>query len=356
MRDCGERRLNCMKRFVSILTIVAAVCVVVPVGGAYAAEGIEISPTIIEQRIDPGVSYSQVIKLRNPGEAPQTFYPRLRDVSGMDEKGAPIFISEDVEKSGAELSSWSVVSPDVVVVEPGTDASVTLTIAVPANAPIGGAFGAVLFATEPPALSPDASAVAIAYSAASLVAVRIGDDGSDDAAIREFSSDKSVYGSPAASFTTRIENLGTALAKPYGEIQIFDTFGRFTASVSFNEKLGGILPKQLREFTTSWQGEGFALGRYKANLVVTYGDSVKKSLLSETTFWILPGKLSLIVLGGAAALFLLVYIWIRSYIRRALKGSGSETSTAGPVSFFAVFISIIAVAAIIVGIIFFLLA
>lgn len=345
-----------MKRLVSILAIVGAILAAVPVGTVQAASGIEISPTIVEQRIDPGTSYSQVIKLRNPGDTAQTFYPRMRDVSGMDEKGAPVFVGDDVEKNGAELSSWAKIAPEVITVQPGSDASVTLTIAIPTNAPIGGTFGAVLFATEPPALAPDASAVAIAYSATSLVAIRIGDDGSDDAVIREFTTDKSVYGTPAATFSTKIENTGTALAKPYGEIQIFDTFGRFAASVSFNATLGGILPRQVRLYSTEWAGSGFALGRYKANLVVTYGDSVKKSLLAQTSFWILPGKLSLIVLGGAAVLFLAVYLWIRSYIRRALKGAGSERQSTGPVSFFAVFISIVAVAAIIVGIIFFLLA
>jgi hypothetical protein len=153
----------------------------------------------------------------------------------------------------------------------------------------------------------------------------------------------------------RIENRGTALAKPYGQIQIFDTFGRLTASVSFNDKLGGILPKQIRQYETSWTGPELAFGRYRANLIATYGGSVKKSLLAETTFWVFPVQLSIIVAGVAIALFLIVYFWVRSYIRKTLRGTGEGIKVA-PVSFFAVFISIVAVSAIVTGIIFFLLA
>jgi hypothetical protein len=344
-----------MKRLVAIVAMAVIALSSVPVS-ARAAEGVEITPSIIEKRVDPGASLEQVITIKNPGDVPVTYYPRVADISGMDEDGAPVFVQEGtVERIGAELSSWAKLSVAQVTVLPASEAAVTLTVTVPANAPIGGAFGAVLFSVEPPAEQEGESAVAIGYSVGSLVALRIGDDGSDEAAVREFRSAKTVYGGPTVSFVTRIENTGTALAKPYGQIQIFDTFGRFTASVSFNEKLGGILPKQVRLYDTTWTGSGFALGRYKANLIVTYGGSVKKSLLAETTFWVLPGKLSLIVAAVAIALFLIVYFWVRSYVRRALRGSG-DSVRAAPISFFAVFISIVAVAAIIVGIIFFLLA
>lgn len=348
-----------MQRIVPISIGILLAVLAWPVGVSLAGEGIRVSPSAIQKRVDPGSSLEQVISIHNPGATQQKYYPMVRDITGNDESGAPIFADDQhTEKIGAELSSWSTLSVSELVVPAGGDASVKLTVQVPANAPIGGAFGAVIFATEPPNLTRNESAVSVGFSVGSLVAIRVGDDGSDSASVREFRSDKAIYGAPSVSFSTRIENTGTALERPYGEIQVFDMFGRFISSVSFNETLGGLLPKQLRMYVTEWSHEGFALGRYKAKLIAIYGDSVKKSLVAETTFWVLPGIMMLEVAGGALVLFLIAYFWIRSYIRRMLKRGGVSggQSSGRPVSFFAVFIAIVAVTAILAGIIFFLLA
>ena len=124
-------------------------------------------------------------------------------------------------------------------------------------------------------------------------------------------------------------------------------FGKFTSSVSFNEEGGAILPSVARDYATSWEGRGFLMGRYTAMLFVSYGTDVRKTLVGTTSFWILPTKPRVFGLGGALVAFLIVFAWVRSYVRRRLREAGQSDGPSGskPSSFVAILVSALIIAA-----------
>jgi hypothetical protein len=294
------------------------------------------------------------VTIENPGSDPLVLYPSVRDVVGMSEEGNPIFAPANAPKGGGELSAFVTFPVTVFTVPPGGSYELIATVTLPKNAPQGGMFGLV-GASQEPQTNTDATGVFVGIQTGTLVSLRVG-EAVDDAKVLEFRADKWFKGSGDTTFLTNIENTGTGLVRPYGIIQIRDMFGRIIASTSFNEVRRGILPGATARMDTAWKPGRQLIGRFEATLAATYGVEVKKSLVTTATFWVFPVKLSLIVIGIAILFFLAIYVWVRTYIRRALKASGGTPAPRGSVSFFAVFISIVAVAAILVGIIFFLLA
>lgn len=354
-----------MFQHVSPYRVITAASLVLVIGlalyplGGNAQTGFTLLTSFIEKRVDPGFSLVETIQVRNDFNEPQVFYVAARDIESMDEDGRPIFVPGDQEVSEGQLSRWVSFSPSVIQVAPGSTGSVTVTVRVPENAPHGGHFAAVTFSVDPPEPSSDESALAVGYATGVIFSLRVGEDATDDALLREFRAERGVTGTGSATFHTRIESTGTALIRPYGTIEVSDMFGRFVSSVSFNDTLGAILPGAVRRFETPWEAEGFLFGRYNADLIVTYGAEEKKSLIGSTKFWVLPLKPLLAVLGGIAVLFLAVWASMKAYIRRRLREAGVQPgggSLGAPASFVAVLVSALVIAAILVSLAFLFLA
>jgi hypothetical protein len=139
--------------------------------------------------------------------------------------------------------------------------------------------------------------------------------------LREFSTGKIVYGEPIVDFKTRVANLGNVLIRPYGLIEISDMRGERVGVVKVNENANGVFPASDKEFEAVWEYDGFAFGRYQAVISLNYGDE-NKTISMPTSFWVLPLRPVLIVLGVGLAILLLLYFSIRSYVRRKLREMG----------------------------------
>src|SRR3989338_9016351 len=61
--------------------------------------GVKMSPSIIEERADPGQTYSWTLRATNVGEKTQDLYVVKRDISGLSEEGKPTF-ADSGEKTG----------------------------------------------------------------------------------------------------------------------------------------------------------------------------------------------------------------------------------------------------------------
>lgn len=323
-------------------------------------EGITVRPSLFESRVQPGQTVTHVINVTNKGDVATIYYPEIRDIASMDERGAPIWLDPDVEKSGAEMSQWTSFSHSSVFLQPGETIEVSVFISVPANAPNGGSFGMASFVKNPPGVEAlgGNSGLGIGFTTGALIALAIGDDIIDDAALREFRPNPRIGGGPGVDFETSVENSGNSLIRPIGVIEVTNMFGKFTSSVSFNEAGAAILPDVNRTYTTNWTGDGFLFGRYTADIFISYGTKARHTLVGTTTFWVLPAKPLVFGLGGALVAFLIVLAWVRTYIRRKLREAGASTEGRGsrPSSFIAIFISALIIAALALAFAFLFLA
>lgn len=283
--------------------------------------GIGISPATIEEGANPGETKRYTVTVANLSDSEQTYYVYVRDIVGVNGSGVPEYASESAEVTGFELSKWITLDSDQITVPAATEVPLGFTMQVPENAAPGSHFGAVFLSVEPPRLR--STGAAVGYEVANIISIRVAGDALEKAEIRQFSTDKFLYGTTSVNFSLRIENLGNVLVRPIGPIEITNMFGKQVAVLTFNESLAGVFPKVVREFTFRWEDDGIGFGRYEARVSPVYGGAGGKTTMSSTvSFWILPMNIIGPAVGVLVVLLLLVYFGVRLYVRRTMALMG----------------------------------
>lgn len=290
--------------------------------------GIKISPVRIEDLVDPGQVFNETIKVKNDSSIAKTLFVYLRDFKAEGESGQPKLIAPGTEK-GSYLAAWINITNEGIDFGAREEKEIEFSVAVPANVGPGGYYGAILFGTEPPRIHVDGedkgAGMAIGQQTGCLLLLRVKGDVLEEARVREFTTDKNIYGTPFdVNFLLRIENVGNVHIKPYGSITVTNMFGKEVGSIRVNEGGSNVLPNSIRRFETAWSGKN-GFGRYKADCALTYGTKVDlggqgmQSLFSEKNFWIIPWNIIIPVLLGLIIILALFILLLRLYRNKAIK-------------------------------------
>lgn len=294
---------------------------------AQAAEGLQVSPAIIEDKVNPGQEYRFFVKVTNISNNERTFFLLAQDITSVDERGVPTF-SEVANVTQYELSTWVKLPQASITLNPGQSTNVPFTVLVPTDAAPGAHFGGVFFEIRPDQRQTTGAAVGSRVGV--ILSLKIAGDITEEMRLREFSTEKFIYNAPPIAFTTKVDNLGNVLIRPHGLIEITDMFGKQVGSVEVNASASAIFPGTNREYDVSWEGSGFSFGRYQALLSFVYGEEGRKTVVRTTSFWVLPLKPTLIIFGSIGAAVVAFYLLIQMYIRRKMREMGlSARSDAG---------------------------
>lgn len=306
-----------------------------PIHQAHAQAGVSISPALIEETLDPGFSKEYTIDIVNLRNIEQTFYITTRNISDVRAGGVPVFARENAEITGLELADWIQLSETEITLQEGESRSISFVMNVPDEASPGSHFGGVFFSVEAPEMQN--SGAGVGYQVANIISIRVSGDINESAGIRQFSTDKFLYGTQDVTFNVRIENTGNVLIRPSGPLEIFNMLGQKVDTVTFNEEQAGVFPKVLnpenpenngiREFVLDWEGTGVGFGRYEVIVSPVYGiEGAKKTMSSTASFWVLPMNIIGPALGVLAVLLLIVFVIVKLYINRTLAQlSGGRT-------------------------------
>jgi hypothetical protein len=286
---------------------------------AQESESIKIQPTIVEEKIEPGKSFSSVLSATNLGSVAQVYKVSVQDIESIDEKGYPVFAKEH-EATGFEMSSWVKIPRPEITIGPGATVEVPFMVTVPTDASPGGHFGTIFLSTN--GEKPKTVGASVSYQVGAILSFQIAGDIKEEARIRQFTSDKTLYGEPKVTFHVKVENMGNTLVRPRGFIEIVDMFGKKTATVNLNDSEAAILPHAVREFTVTWDDDRVRMGKYQAIASLEYGTDVKHTIFQELSFWVIPSKVVLPVLGIIFLVALILYIWVKLYIRRKMREYG----------------------------------
>lgn len=286
---------------------------------AQESESIKIQPTLVEEKIEPGKSFSSVLSATNLGSTAQTYKVSVQDIESIDGEGHPVFAKEH-EATGFEMSSWVKIPRPDIIIAPGATVEVPFTVTVPGDASPGGHFGTIFLSTQ--GEKPKTVGASVGYQVGAILSFQIAGDIKEEARIRQFTSEKTVYGESKATFHVKIENLGNTLVRPRGLLEIVDMFGKKTVTLNLNESEAAILPHSTREFTVTWDDDRVRMGKYQAIATLEYGSDVKHTIFQELSFWIVPSKVILPVLGIIFLVALILYIWVKLYIRKKMKEYG----------------------------------
>jgi len=293
----------------------------------------KISPTIIEEKLEPGSSYDFVMNIQNLGTAEALLYPIARNIISIDDNQRPVYSSTEGEFQ-YELASWITYQESQIRLMPGESSMLHFKVAIPADASPGSHMAGLFLSSKPPEDVKLGSAIAL--DVGSIIHFQISGEVVQDTRIREFFSEKTVYGTPGANFTINVENLGNILSRPRGLIDITNMFGKKVASIPVNEDVFGIFPKKSREFKAIWAPEDMHIGRFEAVVALSIeGPEGNQTISRVLQFWILPMKLIMPILGGLLTLIVVVYFLLRLYVNRQLAGYrrvGSGAQSTGGLS------------------------
>lgn len=287
--------------------------------------GVSLQPAIIAERVDPGETATYRFTVTNIDGIPKDLDLLVRDITAIDENGTPLFAEEgDIVAVDRGVSSWVEFPEKSISLGAGEAKSVSFSVRVPADASPGSHLGGIFVVREGTTLRTSGSGVG--YEVGTILSLRVAGEIIEEARIRGFETGKSVYSSPEAAFTVRVENLGNVLVSPRGTIDITSMFGTKVATLRVNEDAAAVFPQGERRFDASWKSEKLAFGRYEAVIALTYGEDGKKTATDTLSFWVLPANIILGVLGAIAVLIGGTVTVLRWYIRKKLRDAGVGTT------------------------------
>lgn len=308
---------------------------------------VNISPPYINLVTDPGESISSEFKIRNNNNFREYFKITLRKFEvGNSDSGV---VMSDIN-SGDEFASWISFEPQEFTVDPNQTKTVEFKINPPDDAALGYYYAAVISRISDADVSQGA-AITAAASVPILLNVR-SDNAKREIKILDFKTSKLFYEYLPTEFQLEVENSGNVHVSPVGDIFIDSMFEKETAVLPLNSARGNILPGGKRVFSVNWddgmvtraqkmkdgqpvknsKGENeyetkfdfdkplstFRIGKYTAHVLAVYDNGERDIPLEATvSFWVIPWKLILGVIGVILAPFVL--FTMISKVKRRLR-------------------------------------
>lgn len=282
---------------------------------------LSVAPARQEIFVDPGESTAVTVKFFNYSDAPVSGPFKVADFIVEDKEGSPTFLEEGTTVTGVtkisprfSAASWVTLPYDRITIASKNKVNIQAKIRVPANARPGGKYLAIYF--EPGGKvaeatgAPKEATSPVTVRIAALIYLRVSGPIKEDAYVVKLSMPKfSEYG--PVNIASEILNRGDYHIRPVGSITITNLFGNEVDKAVLKEQ--NIFPDTSRIFENRI-GQKWMFGKYKAELTAAYGDS-GKALTAIAFFWVLPWKLTIVVI----LTILIVIILTSTYFRKFKK-------------------------------------
>lgn len=296
---------------------------------ASAAQGMQISPALVELNGEAGKSYSIQLKVLNVTASDLLFRSSVNDFSAKDETGTPSIAVGSSVPSTASIRQWVAAIPDFAL-RSHQSQTIDAVVTIPANAEPGGHYGVIRFSGRDPAVS--GSGVGQTASAGTLVLVRVAGVVKENLDLISFLASKNGKASAffedgPITFIQRYENTGSVHVKPIGQIEVRDSFGNKVGTLAVNSTKGNVLPSSIRRFESKLD-KLWLFGRYTADISVAYG-STGQAIVQSISFWVIPYKLILAALFILATIIYILRTLLRrynSYIIKQARKSNAKTT------------------------------
>jgi len=303
-----------------------------PTATAAGGNGLRVSPVRSDLTINPGKSQTININVTNVTTVSATFQAIVNDfVANPDESGNPAIILDPNQSAPSHGLKHYVQPIKNFTLAAGQQKSVPVTVAIPANAPGGGYFGAVRFAPANVSAAPNQN-VTLAGSVGSLILVKVPGNITDKLSLASFDV-RDKKGDASSFFTSnkditaavRFQNEGNVQEEPFGKILLKNHSGKILATYELNNTYppGNVLPDSIRRFNIALNKVG-SFGQYKVEGNFGYG-SGGQLLSASTTFYVIPIS---VIIGFVLLVLLLLFLvfglprLIRAYNRRILRRAG----------------------------------
>ena len=267
-----------------------------------AGQGLTVSPPTQEATIDPGGTTTITAKIRNDGNATLPISVHIEDFTAQG-SGGEVALTPN---SPYSIASWTKVTPSSFQLDPGEEQVVTATITAPKNS-AGGHYGSFVFGVVPPKTS--GSAAALAQEVASLFLVRVNGPVNEKLTLKGISAPAYSEFGPVP-FSLDFVNDGNVHVKTFGIVNVRDMFGNKVADIVVPGT--EVFPSAERQIQAQLN-KRFLIGNYTATAIMYYG-SQNLNLTADTTFFVFPTRIAIIVI-----IILVILYLMRKRLRKAGK-------------------------------------
>lgn len=282
------------------------------------AAGVTIKPAQVEDRVDPGATKTIIMQVMNGDAATKTFYPVIRNISGVDDGQHPIFVEPKVGEELSDVVAWASFKKDPIAVAPGSTGLVEVTIRVPKDASPGSHFAGFFFSDKP--VAGEFLGASVGYDVGSIFHLQVAGVADAKASIRSFSTAKSVYTHLPVDLAVAVMNEGNTLVRPVGLVQITNMFGRRVADLNVNDTGAGVFPKTTREWPLKWDSNEIVFGKFTASVALSVDLNDGAHTLSRNVeFWVLPSNILMPLIVGFLVFVTVSYIVLRLYVKREVR-------------------------------------
>lgn len=279
-------------------TALLGLALVWPAAIAKAAQGFGVSPTSQEVTLEPGAKASGKLTIINDGDTDVTYKLYATDYTTKGEDYRGNFTVLDQPKNISPVS-WFALPAGSTVIKARQQMDVAYTITVPADASLGGHYGAVFAETIPP--QPKGGAlVARVDRVGSLFYLAVGGDLRASGGIKDFQVPLFQAVSPVTG-TLRLANTGNVHYSADVSAQLWSPFGKVGRA---QELRGEVLPSTTRRFNISLPSSA-PIGLYNVKVTVN-----SMGRLDKIDRWmLLMPKLTFAILSATLLLVLSIIVW-----------------------------------------------
>lgn len=238
--------------------------------------------------VDPGGKLNGEVKFFNHSAFPVSGQIKIVDFIVQDDSGAPVLLEGNENLSSRfSAASWAQTPLTNVTIAKESLLKIPFSVNVPANARPGGRYIAVIFeasGSSPSPLNTTTEGVSsVAPRVVGLVSIRINGPISEGAYVDTFKVPMFVQFGPVP-IHFEVFNNGDYHITPKGKLTLTNWFNKKTDTYDLEEK--NIFPDARRTYDVEL-GKTWMFGRYKVDLVATYGES-GQVLKNSSYVWVVP--------------------------------------------------------------------
>lgn len=267
-----------------------------------------INPQISAQ-INPGQRSEGTTQVINQSNVPLTFKVSTQDYTVSDTKGTPSLLPPSTLNNKYSAAAWIAIYPEIFTLKPAQKETLNYVIQAPGNASPGGHYAALVY--QPVVQNTtNATGGVVNTQIGSLFYVTVNGPVHEQAQVTKFFANAFQEYGPV-NILTQIKNLGDLHINPKGAITVSGLFAnnKVLPLDSHNIFPGGVA----RDYQNSFNG-AFLIGRYKAELLASYGVNNNLPLSASIYFWVFPWRLVVVVI-----LIILAIILGVAYFRKRKK-------------------------------------
>jgi len=284
---------------------------------AHAQEAIRtitVTPPTVSVTGNPGYYTEGTMGIINDSDSPITFKAEMHDFIVQDNAGTPEILPANTLMTTYSAAAWMGVTPQTFTIQPKKRQNLNYFIQIPGNARPGGHYAAVVFvpATQKGAVENTGSQVN--GQVGTLFSIAVNGPIKESASVTKFfANGLQEYG--PVNILSQIKNYGDLHIRPVGYITVSDMLGR-KAILPLREN--NIFPQAARDYENQFGGS-LMIGRFKAELLASYGVNNNLPLSATVYFWVFPWKIVLVATLIAIALILGFMYYRKNGLKKPVK-------------------------------------